>query len=249
MSAAGAEAVALDDGSDPVTSCIAAHYGSLSRLTTPEIARTRLTEVLDIAPDETLANLMNAFLVVADLAHGPSDEIGDRLKLLHRAAYDDGYDRYILHWAGWLYGLARLDSYEAQLWMTRQTAFLSRTGIFETWLWSLSAVLTEAVDGRDVREPARRALALADREGYCAEADCALALAYSEACQGDPLAAAELLGTAVNSRFNATAHYVLYRVVVEPVVRQQLGGQEFTDAFARGQQHSAVDALATIGVR
>jgi hypothetical protein len=93
-----------------------------------------------------------------------------------------------------------------------------------------------------------RALALADREGYRAEADCALALSYSEACRGDALGAAELLGTAIASRFNATAHYTVYRVVVEPVVRSQLDAGTFADALDRGRLRPASQALAEHGV-
>ena len=82
-----------------------------------------------------------------------------------------------------------------------------------------------------------------DRATVEADADCALALAYIEACRGDTIGAAELLGTAVQSRFNATAHYVLYRVVVEPVVGAPLDAESFAQALGRGRLRTARQAL------
>ena len=75
-----------------------------------------------------------------------------------------------------------------------------------------------------------------------------LALAYSQACSGHGLEAAELLGTAVQSRFNSTAHYPLYRMVVEPVIRQAVPEGAFVEALARGHRRSAADALAEYGI-
>jgi hypothetical protein len=108
--------------------------------------------------------------------------------------------------------------------------------------------MTASVDGRDVRDLVARALALADREGYRADADCALALAYSEACRGDGEAAAEWLGTAIGSRFNSTAHYSLYRVVVEPVIHRQLEPEALASAVERGRRRTAAEALAELGI-
>jgi predicted ATPase/DNA-binding winged helix-turn-helix (wHTH) protein len=234
---------------DPDAACIAAHYGSLIHLTDPTVARERLSGVLAMATDPRLADLMQAFLVVADLtADCAPDDIEDRLESLRQSASEDGYDRFILHWAGWMYGLVRRDAPTAQRWMQLQVEYLDRTGIVETWITSLSQAMTEAVEGNDIRPRLSYTLALADREGYRAAGDGTLALAYSEACRGNGDDAAELLGTALHSRFNSTAHYVLYRVVVDPVVRRDIDEAAFAGAIERGQRRSAEDALAEHGV-
>jgi hypothetical protein len=248
LQAAAEEASAIDDGADATASCIVAHFRALAHVTDPSIGVSNFERVRAMAPDDRLATLMDAFMIVPEIAAGAADQIALRVDRLHRAVSDDGYDRFITHWVGWMFGLARRDADEAGRWMGRQHEFLARTGIVETWLSSLSNVLTEAVDGREVGDLVARALALADREGYRADADCALALAYSEACQGHAEAAAEWLGTAIASRFNSTAHYTLYRVVVEPVVRRQLDAETFARAVRRGRRRTATEALAERGI-
>jgi predicted ATPase/DNA-binding winged helix-turn-helix (wHTH) protein len=236
-----------DDDPDAAV-CIAAHYGSLSHLTDTTIAKARLTEVLEMATDERLANLMKAFLIVADLASSAFDHIEDRLDALFRATTDDGYDRFILNWVGWMYGLLERDSETAKRWVARQQVLLDRSGIVETWLTSFSTAMSEAVDGSDIRKPLSYSLGLADREGYRAAADCTLALAYSEACRGNGPAAAELLATALHGRFNSTAHYVLYRVVVDPVVRSCVDESLSTEANERGRRRTPEEALRDYGL-
>ena len=246
--AAATRAGEIDDGSDAAATCIVAHYASIVHLTDPPVARDHFRHALSIAPDQRLANLMDAFLVVPEVPSGGSDEINRRIEMMHDSVSADGYDRFILNWVGWLLGLARRDADAARRWIDRQHAFLERTGIVETWISSLSAALAQAVDGSDVRNPVARALALADREGYRAEADGVLALAFSEACRGDGRAAAELLGTAIRGRFNNTAHYVLYRAVVEPSVRRLVDGTAFAEAVERGRHRTAAEALAGYGI-
>jgi predicted ATPase/DNA-binding winged helix-turn-helix (wHTH) protein len=248
MVAATSRAREIDDGSDAAASCIVAHYGGLMHLTDPAIARAEFAHVRSLAPDSRLSTLMEVFRVVPDIAAGEADDVLSRVERLHGSVSEDGYDRFILHWVGWMNGLARRDAHEARRWMGLQIEFLGRTGIVETWITSLSEALSESVDGSDVRELLARALSLADREGYCAEADCALALAYSDACRGEATVAAELLGTAIGSRFNSTAHYVLHRVVVDPVVRHQLDPVAFAEARERGRRRSAGEALAARGI-
>ena len=93
-----------------------------------------------------------------------------------------------------------------------------------------------------------RTLALADWEGYHADADCVFVLAYAEMCGGRYDAAAELIGTSTHGRFNATAHYVLYRAVLDRTLRQQLDIGPMTDAMERGRARTAAEALAEYGI-
>ena len=132
-------------------------------------------------------------------------------------------------------GLAERDVAVARRWMDLQQEFLDRTGIVETWITSFSTAMCDVIDGGDVRSILARTLALADREGYHADADCVLVIAYAEICAGRFEAAAELVGTAMHDRFNATAHYVLYRAVLDRLLRQQLDADAMTDAMHRGR--------------
>ena len=68
--------------------------------------------------------------------------------------------------------------------MGLQQAYLDRTGIVETWITSFSTAMCDVIDGSDFRATLARTLALADREGYHADADCLLVLAYAELCTG-----------------------------------------------------------------
>jgi hypothetical protein len=108
--------------------------------------------------------------------------------------------------------------------------------------------MCDVVEGADPRPGLARTLALADREGYRADADCVLVLAYAELCAGRAEAAAELVGTAMHGRFNATAHYVLYRNVLDRSLCQQLDDPARAAALARGRGRSAEEALAAYGV-
>ena len=101
-------------------------------------------------------------------------------------ASEDGYDRFILHWAGWMLGLAERDAAGARRWMSRQQDYLDRTGIVETWITSFSTAMCDVVEGGDVVSRLRHTLDLADREGYQAEADCVLVLAYAAICADRP---------------------------------------------------------------
>jgi hypothetical protein len=67
-------------------------------------------------------------------------------------------------------------------------------------------------------------------------------------CAGRFTAAAELLGTAVRGRFNATAHYALYRAVLDRPLRQQLDAEVMTDAMGRGRARTPAEALTDNGI-
>jgi hypothetical protein len=85
--------------------------------------------------------------------------------------------------------------------------------------------------------------------GYRIDGLCMLALAYAEACRGEPSLAAELLGLARTCRFNATAHHVLHGVVVDPIIRNDLEPAEYLDAIARGKARSVELTLLEYGIR
>jgi predicted ATPase len=247
-------AQAEDDGSDGDATCILDHYAGLLRLTEPGEGRPAFEAVLAGAEDPRLADLMRLFLVVADLAALADgrpvdlDDLERRLAQVEASASEDGYERFVLHWSGWMYALARRNGPLARRWFAGQRDYLDRTGVGDTWITSYSDALAESVEGEDVTPLLRRAYALAEREGYRVEGDFLLGLAYSVAGQGDPVRAAELLGTAIAGRFNATAHFVLYRVVIEPVVRAGLDADAFDAALARGRAASAVAALGGYGI-
>ena len=236
---------------DPAGACVAAHYAALAHLTDPEHAKHRLGAALDLAHqsgDTRLITLIGAFFAVADLAAGQDDDVRAAVTRLDRVASDDGYDRFILHWAGWMLGLAERDVAVARRWMGLQQEFLDRTGIVETWLTSFSTAMCDVIDGGDVRSILGRTLALADREGFHADADCVLVIAYAEICAGRFEAAAELLGTAIHDRFNATALYVLYRAVLDRLLRAQLDAETMTAAMNRGRELTARTALFDYGI-
>ena len=104
------------------------------------------------------------------------------------------------------------------------------------------------IDGTDVRMLLARTLALADREGYQADADCVLVLAYAEMCADRFEVAAELIGTAMHHRFNTPAHYPLYRAVIDRRLREKLGDGAMNAALARRRTRTAAGALAEYGV-
>jgi hypothetical protein len=236
----------VDRTDDPAGACLAAHYRALANLTDPDLAQGRLAAALDLAHrsgDARLVAMMEAFFAAADVAGGKYDEARAAVAKLERTASEDGYDRFILHWAGWMLGLAERDPVAARRWMSLQQDFLDRTGIVETWITSFSTAMCDVVDGSDVRATLARTLALADQEGYHADADCVLILAYAEMCAGRFTAAAELLGTAVRGRFNATAHYALYRAVLDRPLRQQLDAEVMIEAMKRGRERTPAEAL------
>lgn len=236
---------------DAAGRCVAEHYGALARLTDPEHAPRRLAPALELARtsgDLRLVTLMEAFLAVAELAAGAPSRAHGLVEAVELAASPDGYDRFILNWAGWLLALTEQDADEARRWMAKQQDFLDGSGIVETWLTSFSTALSEAAAGGDVRALLGRSLALAEREGYQAEADCVLALAYTEMCAGRYDAAAELMGTAVAGGFNATAHHVLRRVVLDRLLREHLGADQVAAGLERGRRRSAAEAVAAYGV-
>jgi hypothetical protein len=145
--------------------------------------------------------------------------------------------------------LALRDPYWATRGIGQQYEYLHATGLAETWLTSYSRAVTEMIDGESGRPQLARALDIAGREGYRIEGDCMLALAYSEACRGEPEIAAELLGLARTCRFNATAHHVLHGLVVDPIVRNGLPAADYADAIARGRTHSVEATLHEYGIR
>jgi predicted ATPase/DNA-binding winged helix-turn-helix (wHTH) protein len=252
MFGAAADAAALvDHADDTAGACLAAHYVALAHLIEPDQAKAHLATAHDLARqsgDVRLIALIEAFAAVADLAAGRHEQVRAVVTRLDRSASADGYDRYILNWTGWMLGLAERDAVTARRWMSRQHRLLDRTGIIETWLSSFSTAMCDAIDGRDLATMLGRALALADREGYHADADCVLALAYAEMCADRFEAAAELIGTAVHGHFNATAHYALYRAVLDRALRQHLDAGTIADAMARGRAHTPDEVLAAHGV-
>jgi predicted ATPase/DNA-binding winged helix-turn-helix (wHTH) protein len=249
--AAAAAVRLMDPAGDPAGACLAAHYGSLADLTDPRRGRDGLEPALGLARrsgDARLITLIEDFLAVADVAAGHDDRARALLAGLDRTASEDGYDRFILHWAAWLLGLATQDGPAARRWMSQQQDYLDRTGIVETWITSFSTAMCDVVDGVDYRPRLGHALALAEREGYSADADCVLVLAYAALCEGRFDDAAELVGTAVYGRFNATAHYVLYRAVLDRSLRDHLAPATLADAISRGRTRTPAEALAADGV-
>jgi hypothetical protein len=63
-----------------------------------------------------------------------------------------------------------------------------------------------------------------------------------------PIGSTRRLSSSVQGRFNATAHYVLYRAVIHPSLRQHLDDGALSDAMARGRSIPATDALALHGI-
>jgi len=241
----------VDRTDDPAGACLAAHYDAIAHLSEAGQAKGRLAAALELAHrsgDLRLITLIEAFVAVADVAAGQYDEARAAVTGLDRGASEDGYDRFIVHWAGWMLGLAERDAGAARRWMSLQQDYLDRTGIVETWITSFSTAMCDAIDGSDVGTTLAHTLVLADREGYHADADCVLVLSYSEMCAGRWDVAAELIGTAVQGRFNATAHYVLYRAVLDRPLRQQLDPAPMTDAMVRGRARTPAQALAEYGI-
>ena len=148
----------------------------------------------------------------------------------------------------WLHGLALRSSYWAERGIDQQYEYLRATGLAETWLTSYSRAVTAMIDGVSGRGQLAHARGIANREGYRIEGDCVLALAYSEACGGEPRIAAELLGLARTCRFNATAHHVLHGLVVDPIVRNELDAVDYADSIARGRTRSLEATLHQYGI-
>jgi len=236
---------------DPEGACLAAYYAALGHLTDASQSRGPLEAALGLARqsgDPRLVTLIEVFLAVADLAAGHHDRVHVAVTRLERLASEDGYDRFVANWSGWMLALAERDAVAARRWMTRQHDFLDGTGIVENWLSSLSTAMCEVIEGKAAQAPLAHALVLADREGYKADADCVLVLAFAEIVAGRFETAAELIGTAMHGRFNATAHYVLYRAVLERVLRTQLDEETMSEAMDRGRGRTPADALAEHGV-
>ncbi|HET8617397.1 MAG TPA: winged helix-turn-helix domain-containing protein [Acidimicrobiales bacterium] len=240
-----------DPDDDPAGACVLAHYHALARLTEPASGRPRLARALDLARrsgDDRLTTMIEIFFTVADLAAGDYDQARAEHARLDRVASEDGYDRFLLHWAGWMLGLAERNAVTARRWMSRQQDFLDRTGIVETWITSFSTALCDVVEGGDVVSRLAHTLDLADREGYRADADCVLVLAYAAICAERPSEAAELIGTATHGRFNATALYVLYSAVLDRPLRGRLDAAAMAEAAARGRERTPAEALAGHGI-
>jgi hypothetical protein len=252
MFAAALSAVDLiGDSGDPGAACLAAHYGALAYVTEGAAALPSLDLALALARasgDRRLVTVVEVFVAVAGLAAGRHDDVRAAVARLDTEASEDGYDRYLLHWTGWMLGLAEQDAVSARRWMSRQQGYLDRTGIVETWITSFSTAMCDVLDGSDLHATLARTLDLADREGYDAAPDCLLVLAYSEICGGRPEAAAELIGTARHERFNATAHHALYRAVLDRLLRQQLPTEVVAQAMLRGRGTTATEVMVSYGV-
>ena len=245
--AAGAAEEVVSPAADQVPVCLSSLYAALSDFSDPDQARTRLAVPMELARSSgegRLVALVQAFLAAVSLAAQDHLDARTVVDTLDGDASEDGYDRFITHWVGWMLAMAEQDAASAQRWMNVQQDFLDRSGVMETWLSALSATMTQVVSGGDFRDQLRRTLGLADREGYRAHGDCVLALAYAEVCAGRFERAAELMGTAVASRFNTTAHYVFYRVVLDQWVRRHLEPEEVRAAIERGRGRTAAEVLA-----
>lgn len=249
MVTAATDAMRTASEVDPVAHVLAQHFDALQHLLDASRVDRALADVLDTSPDERLSNLLRAFSLCAHAGRLERDELRRRIDELERSCSPDGYERFIHNWAVWMHGLALKESTLAHGAITRQYEFLDRAGLAETWLTAYSLAVTQMIDGVSGREQLAHALEIAEREGYRIEGDCALALAYSEVCAGEPAAAAELLGLARTCGFNATAHHVLHGVVVDPLVRRQLSEDEVRAAMALGRERSAATTLSDYGIR
>jgi hypothetical protein len=230
---------------------VVAHYWALARLTDPDSARPRFHRALELARrsgDTRLVTLVETFLSVADIGAGDDDHAREAHLRLAGQVSEDGYDNFILNWAGWMLGLAERDAGSARRWISRQQDYLDRTGIVETWITSFSTAMCDVAEGDDVVPQLRHTLDLADREGYQADADCVLVLAYAAICADRPREAAELVGTATHGRINATAHYALYSTVLDRALRRQLDAGALAGAAARGRERTPAEVLAGHGI-
>jgi hypothetical protein len=248
MITAGAEAARHARGVDTDAAALAQEVLMLQHLLDPAAADEALATALAASRDERLSNLIRAFTIVAHAARPDEHDLDGLVRQLRRRCSIDGYDRFILNWAIWLLGLARRDEALAQRAIADQYEYLHWNGFAETWLNSYSAALTNMIDGVPRPDQLGPSLEMARREGYSIEGDCVLALAYCELCGGRPELAAELLGSARASRFNATAHHVLHGVVVEPLIRRELDAARHAAAIERGRTRSARDVLASFGI-
>lgn len=249
MIGAAEESARLAADCDPEAYALAQQFLMLQHLLDPARADQALNDVLELSPDERLSNLLRAFAIVAHAGRTPLADLDQQVTDLEYRCSADGYERFILNWAMWLHGLALRDPYWAQRGISQQYEYLQGAGLAETWLTSFSRAVTEMIDGVSGRQQLAHALDIANREGYRIEGDCMLALAYSEACHGEPTMAAELLGLARTCRFNATAHHVLHGVVVDPLVRDALEGVDYSHAIARGRTRSVQATLHQYGIR
>jgi hypothetical protein len=249
MISSARDSARLAEGVDPAAYALARQFLMLQHLLDPAAADRAIAEVLEISPDERISNLLRAFAIVAHAGRTVPATLDQQVTELERRCSADGYERFILNWAMWLHGLALRDRYWAQRGISQQYEYLHATGLVETWLTSYSRAVTEMIDGVSGRSQLADALGIANREGYRIEGDCMLALAYAEACRGEPRIAAELLGLARTCRFNATAHHVLHGVVVDPIVRNELDAADYSDAIARGRTRSVDETLHSCGIR
>jgi len=249
MIVAAQEAAHLAVDRDHEAEALARHFLMLQHLLDPSAADHAIAGVLAISPDERLSNLLGAFSLVAHAGRTNVVDLDQQVADLEERCTTDGYERFILNWAMWLHGLGLRDTYWARRGIDQQYDYLRANGLPETWLTAFSRAVTDMIDGVSGRSQLADALAIASREGYRIEGDCVLALAYSEACRGEPLIAAELLGLARTCRFNATAHHVLHGVVVDPIVRNQLDPRVYTEALTHGKTLSVQTTLHEYGIR
>ncbi len=224
---------------DPTVTSIATHFAALRHLTHPDHAKDSFAALGEQVGEPRLANLFHAFAIVAELIEPLPTELEYRLERLHRTCSADGYDRFILNWAGWLRALILRDGPAARRWIGYQHDLLHATGLIETWHTSLSTALAQLIDGATGDEYLANALDIANREGYRIDGDYYLALAYAQSCRGEHVVAAELLGQAQALKFNATAHYVLHHVAIAPGIRSRLPAAEFEAAIRRGRARAA----------
>jgi hypothetical protein len=249
MIGAATDSVQLGAGRDAEAEALARQFLMLQHLLDPARVDRAISDVVAISPDERLSDLLRAYSIAAHAGRTTLADLDQQVTDLERTCSRDGYERFILNWAMWLQGLALRDGYWAQRGINQQYEYLHVTGLAETWLTSFSRAVTEMIDGVSGRDQLAHALGIANREGYRIEGDCMLALAYSEACRGEPGVAAELLGLARTCRFNSTAHHVLHGIVVDPIVRAELDDAEYSDALARGRTRSVDAVLGEYGIR
>lgn len=245
--AARALAAELDD---PAASVIATIYSSLN-VSDPRPAIEGLELARDTAHDlgePGLERLARAFLLVARLLGGGRAELDGEVAELTGASTPDGYDRYISLWASWVIALSDRDGPALRHWMDLQLDNVRRSGNRRNWLMSFCHALTRIGEGAEWADQLRRARRRARDEGRPTGADSVLALAYEQACRGEYVRAAELLGASRRGLEFDTANFVHHLVIRDLVVSRELDALSYSAALERGRADSVADVLAEHGL-
>ncbi|HEU4511799.1 MAG TPA: BTAD domain-containing putative transcriptional regulator [Nocardioidaceae bacterium] len=223
---------------DPGATVVAAIYGAMANLVTPQRAAARLDEAAARAREAGepgLERLARAFRVVAQRLLGVTEGLDDEVRALVGADSGGDYDRYICIWAASLVALVDRDGPRLRRLMDTQLANLMDSGLQENWLTMYWGALSRIATGEDYLPQLRRSRRRAEAEGRRAEADCVLALGYAAACHDQWEAAAELVGAAAGALQRDTAGFIHHVLVREQLVRPRLEPEVFAAAVARGQ--------------